>query len=131
MQNPEYVATKSAWSAVTILRVLFFWLIIPLIVMVVDIIIKKHEKIEFYEDCVIVKKGVLSKSERRTVFNGVYSVSIDQSMFGRICKYGNVKVDLPGKWDVNTESVANPEGLKNYLETRMLKRGDMQNTFAV
>ena len=66
MATPNFVAKKSAWAAVTVLRVLFFWLIIPLIIMIVDIMIKKSERIEFYDDYIIQRSGVLSKKEKRS-----------------------------------------------------------------
>ena len=118
--SPEYVATKSAWGAVTFLRVVFFWLIIPLIVMICHIIILKNERIEFYHNQIVVKSGVLSKKQRKSAFMGVLSVSVEQSLGGRLFKYGNVMVDVPGKWDVNTRGVCDPQGLANYLETRIV-----------
>ena len=118
--KPEYVATKSAWGAVTFLRVVFFWLIIPLIVMICHIVILKNERIEFYQNQIVVKSGVLSKKQKKSTFMGVLSVSTEQSLFGRICKYGTVKVDVPGRWDVNTEYISNPQALADYLETRIV-----------
>lgn len=122
--SPEYVATKSAWGAVTFLRVVFFWLIIPLIVMICHIVILKHEKIEFYHNQIVVKSGVLSKKQRKSAFMGVLSVSTEQSLFGRIFKYGDVRVDVPGKWDVNTTGISDPQALANYLETRIVSNRD-------
>ena len=118
--KPEYVVTKSAWGAVTFLCVLFFWLIIPLIVMLVRILIIKHVRIEFYDNYIISKSGVLSKKERRTVFPGIISVSVDQSLWGRICHYGTVRVDVVGKWDIDLSYTAQPEKLKAYLETKLI-----------
>ena len=117
---PEYVATKSAWKAVTFLRVVFFWLIVPLIIMIGHIIILKNEVIEFYPNQIVVKSGVLNKKQRKSAFIGVLSVSTEQSLIGRLFNYGDVKVDVPGKWDVNTEGVSNPQGLAEYLETRIV-----------
>ncbi len=128
--RPNYVATKSAWKAITFLRVVFFWLIIPLIIMIVKIIVLKHERIEFYEDRIIVKSGVLSKNERKSVFLGVLSVSINQSLWGRMFGYGDVNVDVVGKWDVNLEGVCNPKKLQAYLETKTAKRSTFTNIIA-
>ncbi len=130
MANPNYVAKKSAWSAVTLFRVLLFWLIIPLIIMIVDIIIKKHEIIEFYDDYVVKKSGVLSKKEKRVALIGVVGVSISQTIWGRICNYGDVYIDVVGKWDVNTSQLANPNGLKNYLEPFITKASKLQGIVA-
>ena len=125
--KPNYVATKSAWKAVTFWRVIFFWLIIPLIVMIVDLIICKNERIEFYDDKVVVKSGVLSKKERKSVFTGVLSVSVEQSLWGRLFHYGNVNVDVMGKWDVNLEGVYKPKELEAYLETKIVHKSAFTN----
>ena len=117
---PEYVATKSAWKAVTFLRVVFFWLIIPLIIMIGHIIILKNEIIEFYPNQIVIKSGVLNKKQRKSAFIGVLSVSTEQSLIGRLFNYGDVRVDVPGKWDVDTSGVSNPQALAEYLETRIV-----------
>ena len=75
----EYEAKKSAWSAITVWQILFFWLIIPLIVMAVKIVKIKSVRIYFYEDRVIERSGILSKRERQSLFQGVLSVSVEQS----------------------------------------------------
>ena len=120
--KPNYVATKSAWKAITFWRVVFFWLIIPLIIMIVKIIVLKHERFEFYEDKIIVKSGVLNKKERKTSFIGINSVSIEQSLAGRIFNYGDLRVDAVGKWDVNTLGVKQPKKVMAYLETKIVKK---------
>ena len=117
--EPIFVAKKSAWGGVTPLCVLFFWLVIPLIVMICRIVILKHQVTEFYDNCVIVKSGVLSKSERKTVFPSVLSVSIQQSLWGRICGYGDLRVDVVGRWDVDLECICDPKGLKKVLESKV------------
>lgn len=125
--KPNYVATKSAWKAVTFWRVVLFWLIIPLIVMIVQIIVLKHERIEFYDDKIVVKSGVLSKNERKSIFAGVLSVSVNQSLWGRIFGYGDVIVDAMGKWDINSEGICNPKELERYLETRIVHKSSLTN----
>lgn len=125
--KPNYVATKSAWKAVTFWRVVLFWLIIPLIVMIVQIIVLKHERIEFYDDKIVVKSGVLSKNERKSIFAGVLSVSVNQSLWGRIFGYGDVIVDAMGKWDVNSEGIRNPKELERYLETKIVHKSSFTN----
>ena len=127
MAVPNYIAKKSAWSAVTLFRILLCWLIVPIIIMLVDIIVKKHERIEFYDDYVVVKSGVLSKKERRAPLIGIVGVSISQSIRGRIFKYGDIFIDVVGRWDINTKNIANPNGLKDYLEPLIAKSSKMQS----
>ena len=118
--KPEYVATKSAWGAVTFTRVILFWLIVPLIIMIWDIIVLRNETIEFYQNQIVVKSGVLNKKQRKCAFMGVMSVSVEQSLFGRMFNYGNVKVDVTGKWDIDTNGINNPQELVYYLEKRIV-----------
>ena len=126
MTQPNYVAKKSAWAAVTLLRILFFWLIIPLVIMVIDILAKKCEKIEFYDDYVVVKSGIIAKKEKRAALIGIVGISVSQTIKGRIFGYGDVHIDIVGKWDVHTEQIANPNGLKNYLEPLISKTPNVQ-----
>ena len=114
--QPKLIVKKSAWGGVTPLCVLFFWLIIPLIIMIWRIIVIKHEKVEFYDGYVIIKSGVLSKNSKRMILPGILSVSTSQSFFGRIFKYSHLKVDATGKFDVNMKFVSNYTTTLNYLE---------------
>ena len=126
MATPNFVAKKSAWAAVTLLRVLFFWLIIPLIIMIIDIMVKKSERIEFYDDYIIQRSGVLSKKEKRSAMVGIMGVSVSQTVGQRIFGYGDVVVDIVGKWNINTNDIANPNALKEYLEPLISKASHMQ-----
>ncbi len=114
--QPNYVAKKSILPAFTFWRIILFFLIVPLIVLIYDIIARKKEVIEFYDDKIVYKKGVFNKSETTAAFMGVYAVNVYQSFFGRIFNYGNVKVDAVGRWDINFNGIKNPKGLKAYLE---------------
>lgn len=96
---------------------------IPLIIQIARILSAKCYSIEFYDNKIVVKSGVLSKQETQSVFAGVYCVSVEQSFFGRIFNYGSVSVDCPGKWDVNTENIKDPSALKKYLENYITTNG--------
>ncbi len=119
--QPNYVARKSILPAFTFWRVILFFLIVPLIILIYNIIVLKKEVIEFYDDKIIYKSGVFNKSERTATFMGVYAVSVDQSFFGRIFNYGDVRVDAAGKWDIDSSGIKNPKGLKEYLEQYTVK----------
>ena len=114
--QPNYVARKSILPAFTFWRIILFFIIVPLIVLIYDIIARKKEVIEFYDDKIVCKKGVFNKSETTAAFMGIYAVNVHQSIFGRIFNYGNVKVDAVGRWDINSNGIKNPKGLKAYLE---------------
>ena len=121
--TPNYVAKKSAASVLSFWLIVFFWLVIPLIIQIARIVSAKCYSIEFYDNKIIVKSGVLNKNERQSVFAGVYSVSVSQSLAGRILGYGDISVDCPGRWDVDTVGIKNPADLKNYLEGHITASG--------
>lgn len=121
--TPNYVAKKSIASVLSPKLLLFFWLIIPLIIQIARIISAACNSVEFYENKIVVKSGVLNKSERQSVFAGVYAVSIRQSLFGGIFNYGDISVDCPGRWDVDTYGIKNPKALKEYLEQHITTNG--------
>ena len=125
--KPNFVAKKTAWGGVTPLCVLFFWLVIPLIVMIWRIVRIKNEVTEFYDGYVIVKSGVLAKNERKTVLPSILSVSIRQTFWGRIFGYGDISVDVVGKWDINLYGVCDPKALKSYLEDRVASAKDIKS----
>jgi uncharacterized membrane protein YdbT with pleckstrin-like domain len=119
--KPNYVAKKSAWSCVS-----FWWIvgcifIIPLIVLIFRIMAAKQYAIEFYDDKVIVKSGLLNTNEHEMVFMGVLTVSIHRSLWGNLFNYGDIRVDCVGQWDLNHMSyIKDPEGLKKYLQTKIV-----------
>jgi len=121
--QPQFVAKESkakAFTGWTILAlVLLFWTLIPIIYVLIKMIQLDHDVIEFYEDSIIIKKGWIAKSERKTKFTGIVSVAISQSVMGAIFNYGDLQVDVYGKWDIDTEGIANPRALKEYLESRI------------
>ena len=118
---PNYIARKSVVAVLSPLCILFFWLVIPLIIQIVRILAAKNDIIEFYDDKIVRKSGILSKNETQSVFMGVYSVSLFQSLFGRMFGYGDLILDVPGEWDVSTAGIKDPKGLKAYLETKIVK----------
>ena len=125
--NPKYVIRKSALPAITPLMLLLFWLIIPTIIMIARAVVLKHHYIELYDGYFIEKKGVLSKSERKVVYQGAYSISLEQSFLGRIFGYGNLYVDAIGHWDINLNGIKDPNGVKAHLENTLVKAGQVNS----
>lgn len=121
--KPNYVAKKSVVAALSFWLILFFWLVIPLIIQIARILSAKCYSIEFYDNKIVEKSGVLNRKERQSVFAGVYSVSVSQSLMGRIFKYGTLTVDCPGKWDVDTKGIKSHADLKEYLENHITAAG--------
>ena len=119
--EPNYVARKSAWSCISFLSILACILIIPIFVLVFRIIAAKKFRLEFYDDKIIIKRGWLNTSEEEMVFMGITSMTIKQSIWGKLFKYGTVSVNCVGPWDVNlTTLILEPEKLKQYLQSRIV-----------
>lgn len=114
--SPKYVARKSILPAFTFWRVIFFWLIIPTILIIADIIKLKCQDVEFYDSYVIQKSGVFNKTEKKTIFPKITGVNCTVNFFG----FGDVNVDVIGKWDVSLTAVSKPRELRSFLESRMV-----------
>ena len=121
----EFEAKKTGWGAVNFWLVVSCVFIIPIIVLVFRILAYKKETITFYNDKIVVKKGLLNISEKTFVFTGVISVDINQSLLGRIFNYGNLEVDFVGKNDISTKHIKNPRELKTYLESKIIQRNNI------
>ena len=114
--KPNYVIKKSAWSVIRPWHILLSFLIVPLIIMIWQIINIKDETISFYNNKVVLRSGILNKNERTTILTPVLSVTVKQTFWGRLFNYGNIYVDVVGKWDINMRGVKNPLEAKAFLE---------------
>lgn len=124
--EPLYIAKKSKLCSFSLLRILFCWLIIPIILIIIDILKTNVEKVEFFDKKVTERNGLISKNEKETTFKGVVSVNVQQSFWGRIFNFGEVYVDLVGKNNLHLEKIAKPYELKKFLETKIVD--DSQTT---
>ena len=124
-ENYNYVLTKSAWKAFTLWRVLLIWTIIPIFIIVFHIIILKNDKTYFYDDRVVTKSGILSKHEKETSFVGISAICVDQSLFGRMFKFGDLKIDVVGKWKVCIKGVKRPKEAKEFLSQYIVKKDNI------
>lgn len=115
--KPNYVMKRSAWSVIRPWHILLFFLVIPLLIMIWKIINVKDETISFYNNRVVEKSGILAKNEKTTVLTRMLSVSVHQTFWGRIFNYGDIYVDVIGKWDVNMKGIKKPKKAKMFLET--------------
>lgn len=113
----DYVVKKSAWSAVKWWHLVFFFLIVPLIVMAVEIALVKNYTVEFYDSKkLVVKSGFLSKHEKDYSFDGLSNISVEQTVKGRMFHFGSIKVSVRGHWGCDLRGVLEPYALKAYLE---------------
>lgn len=119
--KPDYVAKKSAFLELNIVLILLFWLVVPLVMQICKIVLAKRTVIEFYPDKIVTKSGFFNVKRTEARFEGITSVSLQQTFWGRIFNYGTVMVDGANRWLISSFGIANPKGLVGYLRTRITK----------
>lgn len=116
--KPNFVAKKSAYSVIRLWKII---LILPILVMIPQIIKAKSEKVEFYDDYIVEKKGVFRKVSQTYVNPGIVTVSTEQSFRGRLGNFGNIKMNVIGKpLNVDLTYIKRPKKLKAYLDTKLI-----------
>lgn len=90
--------------------------LIPVIIMIVKIINIKDDTISIYDNKVVQRSGIFSKYEHTNVLTPVLSVTVTQTFWGRICNYGDIKIDVVGFWDIDMKGIKNPNQAKQYFE---------------
>ena len=126
MMEPNYVAKKSIFGECggkIFLCILLCWLIVPIFIMIYMIVKTKKFRLEFYNDKVIMRRGIVNTEERQSILTTIVGVSINRSMAGNIFNYGDVIVDMVGRWDIDTTAIKDPVSLKKYLESIMSQTG--------
>ena len=126
MVEPDYVAKKSILGECggkIFICILFCWLIVPIFLMIYMIIEVKKFRIEFYKDKVIMHRGFLHTEERQSILTTIVGVRINRSIAGNIFNYGDVVVDMVGRWDIDTRAIKDPVALKNHLKSIMDQTG--------
>lgn len=124
--EPDYVAKKSILGECggkIFICILFCWLIVPIFLMIYMIIEAKKFRIEFYKDKVIMHRGFLHTEERQSILTTIVGVRINRSIAGNIFNYGDVVVDMVGRWDIDTRAIKDPVALKNHLKSIMDQTG--------
>lgn len=127
--NEEYVVTeKAATASRIILLILLCWTIIYPLYFIVKLVQAKYTRYIFYQDRVVMKKGVIQKDSKTIVLTQIIGVSVDTTASGSIFGYGTVHINLVGKGDITLSNIKDPHGLCTYLESR-IKPIDTKNQF--
>ena len=126
INRPHIVARKSILPAFKLWRILTFWLIVPLIMIIVDVVILRSQYVEFYDSFVIKKRGVFNKTEEKCMFPKILSCHVYRSFWGRVFNYGDIKVDAIGKWDVDLEGIKRPLFVRKYLENHFISAKEIR-----
>ncbi len=126
LKRPHIIARKSLLPAFKLWRILLFWLIVPLIMIIVDVIKLKNQYVEFYDTYVIKRRGVFNKTEEKCMFPKVLSCNVYRSFWGRLFNYGDIQVDAIGKWDVDLTSIKRPLYVRKYLENHFISAKEIR-----
>lgn len=126
INRPHIVARKSILPAFKLWRVFTFFLIVPLIMIIVDVIILRSQYVEFYDSFVIKKRGVFNKTEERCMFPKILSCNVYRSFWGRVFNYGDIQIDAIGKWDVDLHGIKRPLFVRKYLENHFISAKEIR-----
>ena len=102
--------------------------LIPVAVIVIEIIIIRSQRVEFYDSFVIKRSGVFNKFEQKCMFPKILSCDVYRSFKGRIFNYGDIKVDAIGKWDLEKElrNVSRPLFVRKYLQNHFISAKEIR-----
>ena len=99
-------------------------------ILIFRVIAIKQFRLEFYDDKIVIKSGLLNTKKKQMAFMGVTGVEVEQSLWGKLFGYGSVIVDCVGKWDVSfTTYIKEPEKLEAYLQSRIVAAQGKNNMF--
>lgn len=112
---------KSFWAELTFLKILFFWLIIPLIWAG---LVANNYVVTVNNKSLTVKEGVFNISNRQYALPGITQVNVYRPFFGRIFNYGTVHISLAGDKYITLDGIKNPEVLKEYIQSKIEKTSD-------
>lgn len=95
-----------ALKVVAILAGVFFF--------ISDLIRYLTTEIAITSDRLIYKRGLVWRSVRETRLSKIEGVDVDQSVLGRILRYGRVSISGTGSKDISFKPIANPLRLRRY-----------------
>ncbi len=108
----------------TLLKVLFCWLIIPVII---AIVVAKHYNVHIGKNTISIKDGVFNVSNHEYAVAGITVINVYQSFFGRIFNYGTVNISLAGNKYVSLEGILTPNEVKVFIERQLKKTADAEH----
>ena len=115
---------RSIWAEMTFLKILFCWLIIPVVVAVV---VAKSYTVTITDKKIIVKSGVFNKRTSEYAVAGITSMTVNQPFFGGIFKYGTLAISLAGNRSVYLENIVDPQSAKSFLNKKLEKTADAEH----
>ena len=114
-----YFNYMSYWFVpVAIYAFFFIWFFFKILVL-------KQTKIEFYDERIVVREGLLNKKEKVMLFMGITSVSKKVSFWGLIFGYGDLHISGVSDFDIRTARyIKKPRRLQAYLNRHIVSASD-------
>ena len=136
----EYKIDKSPWTVISVMKIVAFaisfalsvilcvltknaWFLLGLFVPIaiaftvfIQIFLLKYDYVLISRDCIVICKGFFNKVEKKQLHNGVISVTMEQSVVGRIFNYGRINVNIFGVGMIHIDNVNEPCDVLDYLE---------------
>ena len=127
----EYVAKQSPFyqfSFLLCLILLVLFVLPGVIYILVKVLKANHHVITFYKGKYVIKTGIIHTNETEVVFKGVLSASVQQNLRGKMFNFGIVSADIAGSKRLYLTGVKNPNGLKDYLNSKQINAEDVGHT---
>lgn len=123
--NEMMEVKRSVWAEMTFLKVILFWLIIPIIV---AIVVAKNYVVKISKTTILVESGVFNKNKEEYAVAGITNISVSQSFWGRICNYGTLDISLAGNKRVSLMGIKGPNEVKLFLNEKLTKTANATHT---
>ena len=114
-----YFNYMSYWYVpVAIYAFFFIWFFFKILVL-------KQTKIEFYDERIVVREGLLTKREKVMLFMGVTSVRKVVPFWGLVFGFGDLYISGVSDFDVRaTRYIKKPRRLQAYLNSHIVSASD-------
>lgn len=100
---------------------------IMLLIIIGFIIYTRSTYVKFYDGHVVKHKGVFSKHIEKCMLPKIISCNVHCSFWGRIFKFGDVKIDTIGKWDIDLIGYKYPNRIRKRLEPYFISAQEVRS----
>ena len=115
-------------SFASTLHYAFAALTIVMLLIIIGYIIKTRSTyVKFYDGHVVKHKGVLSKHVEKCMLPKIISCNVHCSFLGRIFRFGDVKIDTIGKWDIDLIGYKYPNRIRKRLEPYFISAQEVRS----
>ncbi len=120
--KPIIIVKRSLWSIkyYIIFCTIFFWLILPILLLIYNIIKSKTEKIELYINKIVIKNGWLTKKEKTIELGLITDIKLLQNEICKKKNYGHLIFGTINLIDYKLKYIIDPQTVILALKSRLL-----------